>query len=109
MVKKIMAIGVGAFMLCVMNTVTVSACTATSGCYATTTRVVCGAVQSMPYGSHVVTEPNGYQAYCSVTQVAGPHSIYCTGCNAFLRQENRTCSIIHTNQHCFSQYNLCQY
>lgn len=87
----------------------VYACSKTSGCAATGESVSCGYVQGHSAGAHLVTEPNGYSSYCEVTEVSGTHTIKCSGCNATLRTEYRVCSVIHSNVHCFSQYDKCQY
>ena len=85
----------------------VQACNKTSGCYAEGITSECGYVQGTT-GYHEVTEPNGYTSVCTITLVHGPHIIKCAGCKAALRTEYRKCSEVHSNPHCYSQYNMCK-
>ena len=106
-VKKCMAVFLVACMVSVGFSQSAYACDKTADCYSQNTTSTCGYVRG-EQGFHVVTEPNGYTSYCTITVVSGPHTIRCAGCNAVLRTETRKCSETHSNKHCFSQNNLCK-
>lgn len=95
-------VGMGLYM-------TADACNKSSGCYAENHIVECSKVQELVRGAHYVEEPNGYGSWCYVSEVLGEHTIKCSGCKVELRKENRTCAQLHTNEHCYDQYYLCQY
>lgn len=110
---KFVSKGVAGFLLagalCIGQAQSVQACDQTPDCYAKTEISVCGYVRETTAYRHLVEAPNGYQSYCTVKFVSGPHTIKCGGCGAVLRTETRTCSEIHSDQHCFSKNNMCKY
>lgn len=90
-----------------MSGESVLACTATPNCAATGQNVVCG-TQHGSTTTHYVAYPNGHVATCVVTTISASHNIYCSGCGALLKTENRTCAIEHSDSHCFDSYNMCK-
>ena len=106
-VKKTIAYLIVIFTTMSFYPQSVSACSKTPNCYATGTYKVCGYVNS-GVGAHLVTEPNGYSSYCTITIVSGNHTIKCTGCAADLGTTYATCSEYHSNSHCYDRINLCK-
>ncbi len=97
---------IGCMILC--NPVRVMACDKTSGCYAKNEIVQCGTIHGEYLYTHYITEPNGYHYSCDVAKESSVHTITCSGCNAYLRSEVRTCSMKHSS--CSkTEKNLCQY
>lgn len=96
-------------MMCVAVPQNVEACDKTSTCDATKETVTCGHVQGYTVG-HSWTADNGHVETCGVTIVSGPHTITCSGCGAFLREESRKCSEVHSNKQCpyRDRTNICQ-
>lgn len=85
----------------------VQACKKSPNCYAIETIIKCDDVH-LQEGSHKVTEPNGYESYCTISVLSGPHKIMCAGCGVVLSTEWRTCFEKHSNPHCYSKENLCK-
>lgn len=108
LLKMGMAIMLTAGILGMGHVQVANACNKTPDCYAIGKIATCRYVQGSLGGAHIVTEPNGYSSYCSITVVSGTHDIRCAGCNADLGTEYRTCSQTHSNVHCFSQKYLCK-
>ncbi len=96
-------------MMCMVVPQNVEACDKTSGCAAKGEIVTCGHVHGYTVGHSWIAD-NGYVETCSVTYVSGPHTITCSGCGAFLREEQRTCSEVHSNKQCHYEdhYNMCK-
>lgn len=100
-----------ALALCVLATSNIKseACTKTAECYATAETATCGTLYGSYIYSHSVTEGNGYSYNCTVYNESSYHSVTCSGCGAYLRNEFRTCNIVHSHSRCLlSQRGLCQ-
>lgn len=105
--KKIVLMLIAVCILSLSN-LQAQACDKTPECYSTAQIVTCGYLHGTHAYTHIVTEPNGYKHSCSVEAESSVHRITCSGCGAFLREENRTCNIIHSYCNQTKRY-LCQY
>ncbi len=105
--KKIIGILLAVVILGISVKTEALACTQTPDCYATGETVVCG-TQYATTTTHIVSYPNGYTGTCSVDTIKATHYIYCSGCDALLRTEVRTCKVLHSDSHCYDENGLCQ-
>ncbi len=85
----------------------VLACKATPGCSAKSGTVTCERVVGH-HSVHTVIYPDGYVATCDVATVSGGHILTCA-CGGVIGSEFRTCAIYHSDDHCYDQFNMCQY
>ena len=83
------------------------ACSKKANCYATTVTYSCTGARP-EYGSHTVKYPNGYSAKCTITVKSGNHSKLCAGCGSKLGEVFKTCSEMHSDDHCFDRTGLCK-
>ena len=85
----------------------VQACLENPDCYASGKIAYCGIPVGIP-SSHTVVYPDGNEEKCTIWVTKSIHTIECAGCKATLPTELRTCSEKHSDNHCFTRYNMCK-